>query len=154
MAGEQPAGDNSPRFLIKGQYVKDLSFENPHAPHSLIALEEKPRIDVSVELKVQRFNEEHFEVTLHLAARAIGKESTLFLLELDYAGIVQIINIPEDKMEMILHIDSAFVLFPFARRVISDVTRDGGFPPLMLEPIDFHALFLQYKQRQQAQASA
>jgi len=153
MAADQPAGDNTPRFLIKGQYVKDLSFENPHAPHSLIAMEEKPRIDVSVELRVQRFNEQHFEVTLHLAARALGKDSTLFLLELDYAGIIQIVNIPEDKMEMILHIDCAFVLFPFARRVISDVTRDGGFPPLMLEPIDFHALFLQYKQRNQATGS-
>jgi preprotein translocase subunit SecB len=152
MPADQPPGDNSPRFLIKGQYVKDLSFENPHAPHSLIAMEEKPRIDVSVELRVQRFNEQHFEVTLHLAARAIGKESTLFLLELDYAGIIQIVNIPEDKMEMILHIDCAFVLFPFARRVISDVTRDGGFPPLMLEPIDFHALFLQYKQKAAAGA--
>ena len=146
MAGEQQ-GDNSPRFLIKGQYIKDLSFENPHSPHSLIALDEKPRIDVNVELKIQRFNEQHFEVTLHLGARAMGKESTLFLLELDYAGIVQFINIAEDKMEMILHIDCAFVLFPFARRVISDVTRDGGFPPLMLEPIDFHSLFLQHKQK-------
>jgi preprotein translocase subunit SecB len=154
MAEDQPAGDNAPRFLIKGQYVKDLSFENPHSPHSLIALEEKPRIDVSVELKIQRFNEQHFEVTLHLGARALGKESTLFLLELDYAGIVQFIGIPEDKIEMILHIDCAFVLFPFARRVISDITRDGGFPPLMLEPIDFHALYLQYKQKQKQTATA
>lgn len=152
MTAEQQASDNSPRFLIKGQYVKDLSFENPHSPHSLIALEEKPKIDVSVELKIQRFNEQHFEVALHLGARAVGKESTLFLLELDYAGIVQFIGIPEDKMEMILHIDCAFVLFPFARRVISDITRDGGFPPLMLEPIDFHALYLQHKQRQTATA--
>ena len=152
MAGEPQAGENSPRFLIKGQYIKDLSFENPHSPHSLIALEEKPKIDVNVELIIQRFNEQHFEVTLHLGARALGKESTLFLLELDYAGIVQFVGIPEDKMEMILHIDCAFVLFPFARRVISDVTRDGGFPPLMLEPIDFHSLYLQHKQRQQVPA--
>jgi preprotein translocase subunit SecB len=152
MAGEQPADDNSPRFLIKGQYVKDLSFENPHSPHSLIALEEKPKIDVNVELRIQRFNEQHFEVVLHLAARAMGADSTLFLLELDYGGIVQFIGIPEDKMEMILHIDCAFVLFPFARRVISDVTRDGGFPPLMLEPIDFHALYLHHRQKQAATA--
>lgn len=151
MAGEQQ-GDNASRFHIKGQYIKDLSFENPHSPHSLIALDEKPRIDVNVELRIQRFNEQHFEVTLHLAARATGKESTLFLLELDYAGIIQFVNIPEDKMEMILHIDCAFALFPFARRVISDVTRDGGFPPLMLEPIDFHALYLQHKQKAQASA--
>src|SRR5277367_6813182 len=102
MAGEQPAGNNSPRFFIKGQYVKDLSFENPHAPHSLIALDEKPKIDVNVEIQVQRFNEQHFEVTLHLVARGMGKDSTLFLLELDYAGIIQCVNMPEDKIEPIL----------------------------------------------------
>lgn len=144
---------DAPRFFIKGQYVKDLSFENPHSPHSLIALEDKPKIDVSVDLKAQRFNEQHFELVLSLRARAIGKDSTLFLVELDYAGIVQFVNIPEDKVEMILLIDCAFVLFPFARRVLSDVTRDGGFPPLMLEPIDFHGLYLQNKQ-QQATANA
>jgi preprotein translocase subunit SecB len=150
MAGEQAGA--AQRFLIKGQYVKDLSFENPHSPHSLIAMDDKPKIDVSVDLKAQRFNEEHFELTLHLTARAIGQDSTLFLLELDYCGIIQFIGIPEEKIEMILMIDCAFVLFPFARRVISDVTRDGGFPPLMLEPIDFHALYLQNRQRQAAAA--
>lgn len=148
----QGAG-NPPRFHIKGQYVKDLSFENPHAPQSLVAMEEKPKIDVTVDLKAQRFNEQHFELTLHIAARAIGNDSTLFLIELDYSGIVQFVNIPEDKMEPILFVDCAFVLFPFARRVISDTTRDGGFPPLMLEPIDFHALYTQNKQ-QRAQAAA
>ena len=144
---DQPATDNTPRFLIKGQYVKDLSFENPHSPHSLIALEEKPRIDFNVDLKVQRFNEQHYELTLHLVARAMGKENTLFLVELDYAGIVQFIGIPEDKVESLLYVDCAFILYPFARRVMADVTRDGGFPPLMLEPIDFHALYAQNKQK-------
>ncbi len=153
MAGEAPAPDNTPRFLIKGQYVKDLSFENPHAPHSLIALEEKPRIDFSIDLNAQRFNEQHFELVMHLTARAIGMESTLFLVELDYAGIVQFIGIPEEKVEMILLIDCAFVLFPFARRVIYSVTADGGFPPLMLEPIDFHGLYMQNKQRLQQAAA-
>jgi preprotein translocase subunit SecB len=145
MTDKPKGGDDSPRFLIKGQYVKDLSFENPHSPHSLIALEEKPRIDFNVDLKTQRFNEQHFELTLHLAARAMGKDHTLFLVELDYSGIVQFIGIPEDKIEPILCIDCAFVLFPFARRVMADVTRDGGFPPLMLEPVDFHALYLENK---------
>lgn len=147
MPGEAQSDDTNPRFLIKGQYVKDLSFENPHSPHSLIALEQKPAIEINVEIKISRFNEEHFEVTLHLAARAKGKDTTLFIMELDYAGIIQCINVPEDKLDNILRVDCAFVLFPFARRVVSDITRDGGFPPLMLEPIDFHSLYLQYRER-------
>ena len=142
MADAAAGGETAPRFLIKGQYVKDISFENPHAPHSLTALEEKPRIEVSVNLKAQRFNEQHFELVLHLSARATGKDTTLLLLELDYGAIVQFIGIDEAQIERILLIDCAFVLFPFARRVVSDVTRDGGFPPLMLEPIDFHGLYL------------
>ena len=152
MVEQQQGSEGPPRFLIKGQYVKDLSFENPHSPHSLIALDDKPKIDVSVDLKATRFNENHFELTLHLSARAKGQDSTLFLLELDYCGIVQFIQIPEDKIEMILFVDCAFVLFPFARRVISDITRDGGFPPLMLEPIDFHALYMQNKQKKAGSA--
>ena len=91
---------------------------------------------------------------MHLSAKARGKDSTLFLIELDYCGIVQFISIPDDKIEMILLIDCAFVLFPFARRVVSDVTRDGGFPPLMLEPIDFHALYLHNRQRVAEAAAA
>jgi preprotein translocase subunit SecB len=148
MADEQQAEDTTPRFLIKGQYVKDLSFENPHAPQSLMGTEEKPRIDINVDIKAQRLDAQHFELTLHLAARAMGQENILFLAELDYAGIAQCVNIPDDKIEMILLIDCAFILFPFARRVMADITRDGGFPPVMLEPIDFHALYQQNKQRQ------
>ncbi len=136
-----------PRFLIKGQYVKDLSFESPHAPHSLMVLEEKPRTDISMDLRVQRLNDQHFEVTLHITARATGKNGTLFLVELDYAGIVQCIDVPEEKVEALLLVDCAFVLFPFARRVVADATRDGGFPPLMMEPVDFYTLYLQNKQR-------
>lgn len=145
MANEPQGADTTPRFLIKGQYIKDLSFENPHAPHSLLALQEKPKIDLSVTIKSFRLEEQHYEVILHFAMRSTGGDKTLFLLELDYAALVQCINIPDDKVEMILFIDCPFAVFPFARRVVSDVTRDGGFPALMLEPIDFHALYLQNK---------
>ncbi len=79
--------------------------------------------------------------------RSIGGDKTLFLMELDYAALVQCVNIPDEKVEMILFIDCAFAVFPFARRVVSDITRDGGFPALMLEPIDFHALYLHNKQQ-------
>jgi len=134
-------------FVVKGQYIKDLSFENPHAPHSLTAATARPAIDVDVDLKAQKLQEDIYEMTLHIAARATAEGSTLFLVELAYAGIFQLTNIPEDRIEPIVLIDCPFVLFPFARRVIADVTRDGGFPPLMLDPIDFHALYQQNRSK-------
>lgn len=146
-----PAGSaSSPSFVVKGQYIKDLSFENPHAPHSLLATNTKPAIEVNVDLKAQKLQDDIYEMTLHLAARAMTDGNTLFLVDLAYAGIFQVSNIPADRIEPLILIDCPFVLFPFARRVISDITRDGGFPPLMLDPIDFHALYLQNKQRQEA----
>jgi preprotein translocase subunit SecB len=147
MAEQPKAESNEPRFLIRGQYIKDLSFENPHAPQSLMVEGEQPRIDVSVSLRTQRIAEQHYELTLVLAVNAAGGKNPLFLIELAYCAIVQVINIPPERLEPVLLIDCAFVLFPFARRVVADVTRDGGFPPLLLEPIDFHALYVQNKQK-------
>lgn len=138
-------------FTVKGQYVKDLSFENPHAPGSLMLSNSKPAIDVNVDLKAQKIQDDLYEMTLRISARAIADNNTLFLVELAYAGIFQLQNTPAERVEPIILIDCPFVLFPFARRVISDVTRDGGFPPLMLDPIDFHAL---YQQNKAGQATA
>ena len=143
-------GAASQSFVVKGQYIKDLSFENPHAPHSLMASNAKPAIEVNVDLKAQKLQDNFYEMTLQIAARATAEGNTLFLVDLAYAGIFEVVNIPEDRIEPLLLIDCPFVLFPFARRVISDVTRDGGFPPLMLDPIDFHNLYIQNKQRASA----
>jgi preprotein translocase subunit SecB len=147
MADEPKDSEKTPRFFIKGQYIKDLSFENPNAPHSLIPTNEKPTIDVSVNLKVAALDDGIYEITLHLGARAMTDERPLFLVELDYCGIAQLSNIPKDRVDAVLMVDCPFVLFPFARRVIADVTRDGGFPPLMLEPVDFHSLYMHNKQQ-------
>lgn len=144
-----PTPPNAPQsFVVKGQYIKDLSFENPHAPQSLLPTQAKPSIEVSVDLKAQKLQEDIYEMTLHLSARAMSESNTLFLVDLAYAGIFQLANIPTERIEPLILIDCPFVLFPFARRVIADVTRDGGFPPLMLDPIDFHALYLQNKSKQ------
>src|SRR5579884_405064 len=137
----QPA----PSFAIKGQYIKDLSFENPHAPQSLLVASQKPNINVNVELRGEKFQDQLYEMALNLTAKATVDNGTLFLVELSYAGIFELTNIPAEKVEPLLWVDCPFVLFPFARRVIADVTRDGGFPPLMLEPIDFHALYIHNK---------
>ena len=142
-AGSPQATNTSQSFVIKGQYIKDLSFENPHSPQSLLVSNDRPGIDVNVDLKAQKLQDNIYEMTLHISARAVTDGNTLFLVDLAYAGIFQITNIPPEHIEPMILIDCPFVLFPFARRVIADVTRDGGFPPLMLDPIDFHALYLQ-----------
>lgn len=138
--------DKAPRFAMRGQYVKDLSFENPHAPSSLLRIKEAPKVDMNVDLNAQSVQDGLLELTMHISARAVG-ERTMFIVDLDYAGLFELANIPEENIEQLLLVDCAFLLYPYARRVVSDVTRDGGFPPLLLEPIDFHRLYVESKQR-------
>jgi preprotein translocase subunit SecB len=146
MPAEKPQTPNLQQsFIVKGQYIKDLSFENPHAPQSLIPTNNKPAIDVNVDLKAQKLQEDIYEMTLHINVHAVSADNTLFMIDLAYAGIFHLSNIPADRIEPLVLIDCPFVLFPFARRVVADITRDGGFPPLMLDPIDFQALYLQNK---------
>jgi preprotein translocase subunit SecB len=144
------ATTNAPSFSVKGQYIKDLSFENPHAPQSLTVTNAPPSIDVSVDLKAQKLQEDFYEMTMLISVRASSEGSTLFLVELAYAGLFQVSNVPPERIEPLIMVDCPFVLFPFARRVIADITRDGGFPPLMLDPIDFHSLYMKNRARKEA----
>lgn len=137
----------APSLQIRAQYVKDLSFENPHAPQSLFSASQRPTIDVSVDLKGQKLQDDVYEVLILISARASFESNTMFLIELAYGGVFQISNVPEEHVEHVLMVDAPFILFPYLRRVISDVTRDGGFPPLMLDPIDFTQLYINNKQR-------
>lgn len=134
------------QITINGQYVKDLSFESPRAPKSLVGKQDRPAIDIAIDVKAAALNEESFEVVLHITADAKQGEEPMFLCELAYAGVFSLSNVPEEEREPALLIFCPNLLFPFARRVIADVTRDGGFPPLMLDPIDFARLFAQRKQ--------
>lgn len=142
---------NAPQFAIGGQYIKDLSFESPNAPHSVYGITEKPTIDLNVDLNAQKLQDDTFEVSMKINAKATVGENkdVVFVTELDYAGIFALKNIPEEVLERTLLVDCPFILFPYARRVISDATRDGGFPPLSLEPIDFASLYIRRKQQQQ-----
>lgn len=151
MTDTPEAAQQAPRFQVTGQYVKDLSFENPSAPNSLMALEEKPNINVNIDLNAQKLRDDLFEVAIKISASAVVKDKKLFVTELEYAGLFTITGVPDDRIEPLLFVDCPFVLFPYARRIISDVTRDGGFPPLLLEPIDFFTL---YKSRLEARAKA
>lgn len=139
---------NPPQMRIAAQYIKDLSFENPGAPDSLRG--ESPAIDMAIDVQGRRY-ESAYEVVLHVEAKAKRGDTVAFIVELKYGGIFQFVNIPESAIEQMLLIEAPRMLFPYARNILSDVTRDGGFPPLFLEPIDFAGLYLAQKQKIQAQ---
>lgn len=137
--------DNSeqgmPHIAVNAQYIKDLSFENPSAPSSLSAVR-NPQVDLSLDLNVSRLPEENFfEVEISIEARAKHENQTLFITELKYAGVFNLINIPIEQQQVLLAIHCPAIIFPFARKIIADVTQDGGFQPLMIDPIDFGALY-------------
>ena len=141
------AGQAGPRLSILTQYVKDLSFENPRAPMGLQPGQPRPEIQIQVDVQARQVGEEQFEVSLELNAEAKSGENTVFLMELTYGGVFALANIPADSLQPLLLIECPRLLFPFVRRIVSDVTRDGSFPPLMIDPIDFVAL---YRRRMQA----
>jgi preprotein translocase subunit SecB len=130
-----------PALYLRAQYIKDLSFENPRAPASLFSMKEPPAMDVSVNLGAQRLDDNVFEVAIQIGVRATAEKATVFLADLVYAGVIELSNIPEAEIEPLLFIQGAQLIYPFARRAISDVTRDGGFPPVALEPIDFAGMY-------------
>ncbi|HKJ72777.1 MAG TPA: protein-export chaperone SecB [Alphaproteobacteria bacterium] len=149
-AGAAPEGtdaQNGPQIGLIAQYVKDLSFENPNSPQTLQS-EERPEIDVTINVNARRVGEEGYEVELKISVNAKQGDKNAFIAELVYAGLFGIRNLPDDNIEPFLLIECPRLIFPFARRIIADTTRDGGFPPLMLDPVDFGYLYQQ--QRDQA----
>jgi preprotein translocase subunit SecB len=139
--GFDAGGDALPQVAIITQYVKDLSFENPNAPGSL-QVQSQPRIDVNVGVNARKAADEVFEVELKISAKADVDGNAAFMVELLYAGLFGLKNVPEEALEPFCIIEAPRILFPFARRIIADAVRDGGFPPLMLDPIDFGQLYL------------
>ena len=123
------------------QFIKDLSFENPNAPRSLGPQETAPNISINVNVNAKQLSEAEFEVNIMLEGSAGEGSNTLFKFELDYAGIFRLQNIPEDQRHPIVMIECPRLLFPFARQIIAEAVRGGGFPPLYIDPIDFVALY-------------
>ncbi|OAN50341.1 protein-export chaperone SecB [Paramagnetospirillum marisnigri] len=130
-----------PQLQINGQYIKDLSFEVPAAPQVFMEQKnENPEIPIHVDVNATNLGPNLFEVVLHMRIEAKLPSKPLFILELDYAGLFTV-NFPEEQMHPVLMIECPRLLFPFARNIVADMTRDGGFPPLMLQPLDFVALY-------------
>ncbi len=148
-AGDDGAADI--QFSMVAQYVKDLSFENPRAPESLQKMQGgDPNIKVNVNVSTKQIGKDGYEVTLELSAAAKIEKETMFIAEVVYAAIFHIQNLPDDQLKPALLVECPRLMFPYARRVLSDATRDGGFPPLLIDPIDFAGLY----NRQQAGAPA
>lgn len=143
--------DTAPQVGVITQYVKDLSFENPNAPN-VYQWQGQPEISVGFNIGADNVGDDVHEVTLKIEARAVSGNQTAFAVELVYAGLFALRNIPEEQLQPFLLAEAPRILFPFARRVVADTVRDGGFPPLMLEPIDFAALYMSQLAAQGEQA--
>ncbi|HML91601.1 protein-export chaperone SecB [Methyloceanibacter sp.] len=128
---------------VLAQYVKDLSFESPGAPQTLQGPGENPQLQIGVNVNAGPRGEDIYETVVHLEAHAKSDAGVIYNIELDYAGLFRIKNVPENMLQPILFVDCPTLLFPFLRRVVADIARDGGFPPLMLDPIDFGRLYSQ-----------
>lgn len=142
----QPQQGGQPGIHVLGQYIKDLSFENPNAPASLAPGDSAPQINVNVNVNARRLSEADVEVELKLEATAQRGVKALFVTEVTYAGVFQIKNVPQEHLQPVMLIECPRLLFPFARQILADATRQGGFPPLMIDPVDFAALYQQKMQ--------
>ena len=147
--GQSGEASDEPQFGIISQYVKDLSFENPNAP-AVYQWQGQPQIDVQFNIGAQKVADDVHEVTLRVEIAAKSQDQVAFQVELLYAGLVAARNVPNEQLQPALLAEVPRILFPFARRLIADAVQDGGFPPLMLDPIDFGTLYMQ--QAAQAQA--
>lgn len=149
----QAANGAQPSLNVLAQYVKDLSFENPGAPGTLRGGRDKaPGININVNVNANPVGENEYDVTLTLNAKAGVDKDVLFNVELVYGGVFRVAGFPQEHMLPILFIECPRLLFPFARQIISDCTRNGGFPPLMIDPIDFAQMFQQRMAQEQAKA--
>lgn len=141
--GTKTAPDSAAALNSLGQYLKDLSFENPNAPRSLMPQEKAPNINIQVNVNVKQLAPTEFEVALVLDAKAGEGEGLLFKLDMEYCGVFRLVNIPQEQVHPVVMIECPRLLFPFVRQIVATATRDGGFPPLYIDPIDFVALYQQ-----------
>ena len=144
----------APKVSIQAQYVRDLSFENVAVQSGNGRLDAKPDIQVGVNLDAKKRGEGLFEVIMKVNATAKSGDATMFIAELEYAGVFKIDGVADNQIHPFLMIECPRVLFPFARRIISDATRDGGYPPLMLDMVDFAGLYRQELERRRASMAA
>jgi preprotein translocase subunit SecB len=138
-----PSETTPPQLTVIAQYIKDFSFENPNAPKSLTPLSQAPRIGVQINVNAKPLSDTDVEVTLKIDGKAETGDSLMFGFELEFAGVFRAQNIPNEALNTVVLIECPRLLFPFAREIIATAVRNGGFPPLLLDPVDFAALYRQ-----------
>ncbi|MEE4209527.1 MAG: protein-export chaperone SecB [Parvularcula sp.] len=141
----QNAAEAMPSMRVLMQYLKDLSFENPGAPQTLGAAQAQPSMEVGVDVNARGLGQNRYEVELSCSATAKRDDNVVYVAEVNYAGLFEIHNVPQDRLEMVLLIDAPYLLFPFVRQIVAQSTRDGGFVPLLLEPLDFAGMYQQQR---------
>ena len=155
MADESAASATSPSFSLIGQYIRDMSFESPGAPASIMLGGANPNFSVGINVGVRKQSDDIYAVEITLNAKAEREKNVLFNVELIYGGVFRVKNIPEDQLAPLLLVECPRLIFPFARQVLASVTQQGGFPPLMMEPVDFNGIYQQnLKALQDAQRTA
>ena len=152
--GSPPEAAPPPQLNVVAQYTKDLSFENPNAPASLAPQQQQPAINIQINVNATNVSENDYEVALSVEGKAEGAGKVMFSFELVYAGVFRIVNVPKENLHPLVMIECPRLLFPFAREIIASAVRDGGFPPLMLDPVDFVGLYRQNMERQAAEMQA
>ncbi len=145
---------NAPSFNLIGQYIRDMSFENPGAPGSIMQGGPNPNFNVGINVGVKKQSDDIYAVEITLNAKAEREKNVLFNVELVYGGVFRLKNIPENQVAPLLLVECPRLIFPFARQVLATITQQGGFPPLMMEPVDFNAIYLQNLKSLQAQQAA
>lgn len=142
---EQTVNSQYP-FYIHDQYVKDISFENPNYLVKYTEKDKQPEVSVNVETHVAKLNDDNYEVAMNITAKSLIEDKTVFVLELTYASLVSVAkDLKQDVLEPVLLVHCPFLMFPFAREIVASVTKAGGYPPLMIDPIDFANLYLEKK---------
>ena len=141
MKEKSSSPDKEQKINIHAQYIKDLSFESPASPECFIQSLNQPDVQLGVSVSAKNINEKLFEVCLKINAKAHADKKTLFIAELEYAGLISAEGIPDSDLHPLMMVEGPRLLFPFARASISNVTRDGGFLPLNINPIDFGSLY-------------
>ena len=144
----------APQLNVLAQYTKDLSFENPNAPASLAPQAQPPAINIQINVNANNVGQDDYEVALSVEGKAENAGKVMFSFELIYAGVFRILNVPKENLHPLVMIECPRLLFPFAREIIATAVRDGGFPPLMLDPVDFVGLYRQNMERQAAEMQA
>jgi len=139
----QGAATDQPQLTVVAQYIKDFSFENPNAPQSLNNRQEQPQISIQINVGATPLSDTDIEVVIKLDGKAETSNTLLFRFELEFAGIFRIRNVPQESLNPVVMIECPRLLFPFAREIIATAVRNGGFPPLLLDPVDFVGLYRQ-----------